>query len=238
MDRELRSVEMPIREVIGVTAGLYVPGGHANVLSSVSPDCSLFNSHWDGGIEVSGNLDWFKLAQRSAIAKVAEDAAVIHATTILDHSLGAWLLLGERSAGKSALAASWWKFQSGKVLADDYAVIKSGVVLVGPRLLPVRPNTARLLSIEVQDSCATLPHDVPQFAPIVGAVWLRTGPCAKIERLSEAHAQYEASRRTMGPTSPERAWAAVSEVPHFRLTRPFDSRHLEDSTTQLLQLLG
>lgn len=225
-------------DLIGLTAGLHIPGGHPLVLVQDGPAPPRFEFGWGGAHEEGDRLQWFKAAQSAALTAAARTgASVLHATTLLDSAGSGWLVMGERSSGKSALAAAWWVLAGRQVLADDYVVIRENLVLAGPRVLPVRPNTAKLLQLETLESCAELPHNVPIGAPISGVIWIRTGPSERIEVLEPQQARYETSRRTLGNTTTEAAWLAIRDHQHVRLTRPFASRHLEGSLQAALRVI-
>ena len=72
--------------------------------------------------------------------------SVLHGAAFVGES-GAWVVLGEREAGKSTLMAALTQ-RGVAVLADDIAVIDDGHVLAGPRRIDLRPDAPGELGFE------------------------------------------------------------------------------------------
>jgi hypothetical protein len=168
-------------------------------------------------------LTWFKKMNQIARLEInsLEDMQAIHGTVLVDSSENGILVLAERSGGKSTTAVAWSQLTGLPVLCDDLTVIKEHQAFIGPRLLPVRPNTARMLGLNPTGNCLPL-KDAPVQAPIVCAYFLRTGGSFGIEELSQKQARYELSRRLFDSTKIDQICANLRGVNFHRITRPFN----------------
>lgn len=192
------------------------------IRSGTVPDGFTLIDDWEGHPERS-RLDWFKhfAATARRAASIIPTRCAIHGTVLITAEDRAILLIAERSGGKSATAAVWSEKLKLPVLCDDLVVFDERFAYVGPRLLPIRPNTARALELTTAESCLEL-HDAPRRAPIDAVYFLRTGTRSAVEQLTQSEAAYELSRRIFDNSSHEIAQSALGAAPFYRLSRSFN----------------
>jgi hypothetical protein len=122
---------------------------------------------------------------------------VLHAGAVLT-GRGAWLVLGDKEAGKSTLLAQLHA-EGLPVVADDLAILDAGHVYSGPRCLDLRSDMRRVLGIgRSVRSAERWRVDLPPVAAehrVAGFVELRWSdrygvtavePCERLARLLEA----------------------------------------------------
>ena len=155
---------------------------------------------------------------------------------------GAWMVLGDREAGKSTLVAACASRGIG-ILADDLCVVDDGHLLSGPRTLDLRqPPHGPLATLEATPARASrwrvaLP-DVPQRAPLAGWVLLRWGEALDLEPVAVAD-RLALLARWRGwkalPSRPE-PFLALAALPGHVLTRPRRWNVLAQSVETVLAL--
>lgn len=196
----LRVVREPA-DVVGTVPRAPTPGAVVHPLLTL-PLALL--AHWRGCITLHGGA--FLAAER------------------------AWVVLGEREAGKSTLLATL-ATKGTPVIADDLVVVLDGEVLAGPRCVDLRPDTvarfpaARSIGVVAgrhRFRLTTPPG--PERVRLGGFIvleWMDTGEprierLAVPEQLAAIHAGHYA--QVLGPPEPEQALALL-DAPIWRVRR-------------------
>jgi hypothetical protein len=155
----------------------------------------------------------------------------------------AWVVRGEREAGKSTLLAAL-AARGVPVLADDIVIVDAGQVLAGPRCIDLREQIPGLPGIEQRSwegsRCRLSLPSVPPSVPLGGWIFLEWGGEPARERLD--------ARSVLSRVAAGRAWPAlgtddravldVATRPAWVLTRPHLWLGLPDMVDQLLDLVG
>jgi hypothetical protein len=161
---------------------------------------------------------------------------VLHAGAVLSRR-GAWLVLGDKEAGKSTLLAQLHA-EGLPVVADDLAILDAGCVYSGPRCLDLRPDMGRLLdigrSVGGAERCRV---DLPPVAAehrVAGFVELRWSdrwgvtavaqPGERLGRLLEVSGQR--------PRRDPLEMLELGTLPYYVVERP---RHTNDTAARLLE---
>ena len=95
----------------------------------------------DGDILIHPALGW-----AAWVIACWNGKSVLHGAAFVGEN-GAWVVLGERGAGKSTLMAALAQ-RGVAVLADDITVIDGGCVFAGPRRIDLRPDAAGRLGLK------------------------------------------------------------------------------------------
>jgi hypothetical protein len=154
----------------------------------------------------------------------------------------AWMVLGEREAGKSTLLAACVAADIG-VLADDLCVIDDGHLLCGPRTLDLRrPPDGPLAALGTvparPDRWRVDLPDVPLRTPLGGWVLLNWGEAHSTQRLAFADRLTLLARWRGWKTLPSRPQSLLDLAarPGYVLTRPRALDGLDETLRTLLAL--
>jgi hypothetical protein len=166
----------------------------------------------------------------------------LHGGAILG-AAGAWILLGDRGAGKSSLLGQC-HLAGGAIAADDIVVIEGMRCLAGPRCVDLRPEPARLLGIgtpvrEATKARVALPA-VRAEAPIAGVVFLAWGDALALAPVRPAERLRRLAVRRAGegwPRSPA-LLLDLAVLPAFELTRRQALDMLAPSAALLMEHVG
>jgi hypothetical protein len=150
---------------------------------------------------------------------------VMHAGAYI-HDDGAWIVIGDHEHGKSTLLGLLLCLGV-EILADDMIVVRDGNACAGPRCLDLRPEAAARLELgsPAREGFKNRVQLAPIRAeyPIYGFVHLAWSDRLTLERLRPAERMARLLAHTGEP--PRRRPAdmlALSESPHFLLSRPRD----------------
>ena len=157
---------------------------------------------------------------------------------------GAWGVLGDSSAGKSALIAGL-ALRGLPIVADDLLVVKGTTVLRGPACVDLREDAARALGAGRRIGASAGreryrvdgPHPPPEL-PLRGLValgWHEAAPRVRatppVERLPRLLASVALA---MEPSDPQ-ALLDLAALPLLRLDRPYGFDALDESLDVLLE---
>jgi hypothetical protein len=156
---------------------------------------------------------------------------------------GAWILLGDREAGKSSLLGQC-HLGGTAVVTDDIVVIEEMRCLAGPRCIDLRPEPARLLGVGTPVRDATkarvaLPA-VRAETPIAGAIFLAWADRLDVVPLPPSERLRRLAVRRAGegwPRSPS-LLLDLAVLPAFELTRPRALEMLAPSAALLMDHVG
>ena len=137
---------------------------------------------------------------------------------------GAWIVLGDREAGKSSLLGQC-HLAGGAIATDDIVVIEGMRCLAGPRCVDLRPEPARLLGVgtpvrEQTKARVALPA-VRAEAPIAGIVFLAWGETLGLVPMRPAERLRRLAVRRAGEGWPRSASLLLNlaALPAFELVR-------------------
>lgn len=156
---------------------------------------------------------------------------------------GAWMLVGDREAGKSSLLAQCHR-DGAQVLSDDIVALKGMRCLSGPRCIDLRSGAAERLGPGISARGGTkqrirLPP-APAQAEAAGVIHLAWGPATQLTELRPAEriARLVTHRAVrMWPRSLSLTLDLAS-LPTFELQRPQMLDSLADSAVLLLDLIS
>jgi len=159
---------------------------------------------------------------------------------------GVWGVLGEKTAGKSTLLASF-ALAGVPVMSDDVLVIDGDGVLAGPRSVDLRGDAARRLGageplgqVGARERWRLALPEIAARLPLRGWITLAWGRDLAIEplrgqaRLAEL-LPHQGVR--LGASDPA-AFLRLSALPHLRLTRPRDFGALPELRERLLESIS
>jgi hypothetical protein len=162
---------------------------------------------------------------------------------------GAWVLLGDKGAGKSSLLASL-ALQGHPVMADDVVVVDEDErVLAGPRSVDLRADAARRLgvgeflgTVGARRRYRMVVGAVPPSVPLMGFVTLAWGEdgAAELERVAPSARLAElagARVANIAPANPAPLMRLAS-LPMFEFRRPRDWALAAESAQTLAARLG
>ena len=166
----------------------------------------------------------------------------LHGGAVLGEE-GAWILLGNREAGKSSLLGQC-HLAGGAIVTDDIVVIEGMRCLAGPRCVDLRREPARLLGVGTpvrQETKAriALPA-IRAEAPIAGVIFLGWGDELELVSLppSERLRRLAVRRAAEGwPRSPS-LLLDLAVLPAFELRRPQVLEMLAPSAELLMEHVG
>jgi hypothetical protein len=178
----------------------------------------------------------------AVIASMWLGRQVFHGGAFL-HEERAWVLLGDRSAGKSTTVACL--LQRGlPTVTDDVVILDGRRIFVGPRTIDLREESAAALGGEYvghlgsRDRWRLVPAQVKSSAELGGFVHLCWGDDLRVEQPSvQERLAWLASGRAFlndESASPAALLDLVS-LPHVRLTRP---KHLDAIDEAVDALIG
>jgi hypothetical protein len=156
---------------------------------------------------------------------------------------GAWMILGNREAGKSSLLGQC-HIAGASIATDDIVVIEEMRCLAGPRCVDLRPEPARLLGVgtPVRDGTKAriaLPP-VPAEAPIAGVVFLAWGEALELVPLRPSERLRRLAVRRADdawPRSPS-LLLDIAVLPAFELRRSQTLDALAPSAALLMDHVG
>jgi hypothetical protein len=156
----------------------------------------------------------------------------------------AWLLMGDKEAGKSS-TLGWMLREGHQVVSDDILVLDGRVLFAGPRCIDLRPEAARVLGGETLGRVGgrerlRLPTGAaPTQVPVGGVIHLAWGERVDVQPL-------ESSERLVGligsavlrPRSEdELAFLELMALPAWRFVRPRRLERMDEANAQLLGTL-
>jgi hypothetical protein len=140
---------------------------------------------------------------------------------------GAWLVLGDREAGKSTLLAGLHE-RGFPVLADDVSVLDSGLVLAGPRRIDLRHDAAeqhdRYSRVKPVRRASRRGISLPAAAPstplcgVLALDWVDDDPV--IEKVPPFDRVQQLGRFIRLSETSAGAILEISSFPMFRVLRP------------------
>lgn len=209
-------------------------------------------------------VDRETLTARFVTRRRFEDQVILHPylglpASIASHWLGrqalhggafrlenrAWILVGDREAGKSSILA--WLLQRGHhVVSDDIAIIDGGAVFAGPRSVDLRGTAADRLGGEHigvvgnRDRWRLQPEVVPPRTPLAGVIHLEWGDTVAVEALTPAERLDAVVQHcVLRPRRDESlAYLELAALPAWRFTRPRTLDGLDEANAQLLAALA
>lgn len=159
---------------------------------------------------------------------------------------GAWVVLGDRAAGKSSLLA-WLHSQGVGILADDVVVVTGRRALAAPRSLDLRRESAgrlqlgaRLGLVGARERWRVRLRPVPLELPVAGFVFLSWGERVEVEPVTGKERLVRLSEGLTMPGKPADAAALIelATLPCLELRRPCDWQALETAGAVLLGATG
>jgi hypothetical protein len=159
---------------------------------------------------------------------------------------GAWAFLGDKTAGKSTLLASF-ALAGVEVMSDDVLIVDAGDVLAGPRSVDLRGDAARQLGagdplgwVGMRERWRLRLAPVPVRLPLRGWITLGWGdevsvePLRGSERLTALLPHQGVRLGSPGPAG----LVELSALPHWRVVRPRDWTALEPLRERLLAAIA
>lgn len=159
---------------------------------------------------------------------------------------GAWVVLGEKEAGKSTTLARLAE-RGVPVVSDDVIILDDLTVFAGPRSIDLRPDAARRLGVgeslgrvgNRERWRVPLAPIVPEL-PLLGWITLEWGDEISCEplrgrvRLAALLPHRGVRAASLDPA----ALVRLTELPHLRLRRPRDWGASEDALERLLATIS
>lgn len=155
---------------------------------------------------------------------------------------GAWVLLGERGAGKSSMLAAL-HLADHPVLADDLVVITDGVAFAGPRCIDLRPDAAEILGVgdlaepvRGGERLRLVQPDIKPQVPLCGWVVLSWSKRVETRALTPGQRlQHLAAHSSIPPGHPT-SLVRLAGLPGYELSRPRSRDSFEPAVDRLLGL--
>jgi hypothetical protein len=155
---------------------------------------------------------------------------------------GAWVLLGERGAGKSSMLASL-HLAGHPILADDLVVIADGIALAGPRCVDLRPDVIEALGVGEQvepvrggERLRLVQPDVEPQVPLCGWIVLSWSERVEAHPLTPAERLQRLAIHSAIPPGEPTSLMGLAELPAWELSRPRTPSSLEPAVDRLLGL--
>ena len=158
----------------------------------------------------------------------------------------AWIVVGDREAGKSTLLATLAARGHG-ILSDDVTVVAGGSALAGPRTIDLRPDGAERLAgaadmglVGLRRRARVVLDPVPAAAPVAGWVVLDWSPSITVEPLPLREHPLVVTRSMtllLEPVAPE-ALLDLAARPMVRFARPRDWAASDDAAGVLVDALS
>jgi hypothetical protein len=171
-----------------------------------------------------------------------EGRATVHGGAFVANGRG-WGVCGNKGSGKSTTLAAL-ALAGTPVLADDMVVVDDGRLLAGPRVVDLRPSSARGLSLPpdvqlVRGRSRLTPPQAPAEVPLGGWIFLAWGRTASLRRLEPGDVLARlAAAHTLAPVlnlSPT-ALLDLAGHPALELRRPRSLEALALTTSWLAGL--
>jgi hypothetical protein len=165
-----------------------------------------------------------------------------HGGAFADAKGGAWALLGQRAAGKSSTLAALAAGGS-TIVTDDLLALAGGSVLAGPRIIDLRPDTARRLNARtgsvVRDGARyRLPlGPTPAEPPLRGWIFLEWGQELSLRRLTPSEWLTGATSHLNTITRGAPSILDLAGADAWELTRPQTFESLETTVDQIRALV-
>lgn len=161
------------------------------------------------------------------------------------HGGGAWVVAGDRTAGKSSLLA-WLHRRGIGIAADDLVVVENGAAYAAPRSLDLRRESADALElgeplgrVGARERWRVRLPEVPLSVPLAGFVFLQWADeleVAPVSGRARLRRLLEALTLPDLPTSPASA-LELAALPCLELRRRRDWRALDAAGDALLDAL-
>jgi hypothetical protein len=151
---------------------------------------------------------------------------------------GAWMVLAEKSGGKSSTMAGLYS-AGFPILADDMVVIDSGMVMPAPRFVDLKEDPEPIIGrplphIRVNERRRIILPPAGPPVPLEGAVILEWGDSVAIERVPVSmRLELIAGHRTLPETKPLLMFE-MARVPTWIVRRPFRI----ESLTEVIEVLA
>lgn len=157
----------------------------------------------------------------------------------------AWLLMGDKEAGKSS-TLGWLLREGHQVVSDDILVLDGRVLFGGPRCIDLRPEAARVLGGESlgvvggRERLRLPTGAAPAQVPIGGVIHLAWGERVDVEPLEPAERlEGLIGSAVLRPRSEdELAFLELMALPGWRFVRPRRLERMDEANAQLLGTLA
>jgi hypothetical protein len=186
------------------------------------------------------------LATVAAVAAHRDGREGFHAGAVVAGQ-GAWIVIGDKGAGKSSLLASL-ALRGQRVAADDVAILDSdGAVLAGPRFIDLRAGAARQLGagesigvVGTRERFRMPLGAVDTATPLRGFVRLDWAEDAAVTRVPAARRVSELYANRIARLEPADAAPILelSALPMLELRRPRDWGDAETAADLLMEALA